>query len=157
LCNNLCNWATFNETAIPITAGQSGSQNAVEVNIVGDDAWGVFNTPYKADIDHVFTALERVNSLMKVFNYKYGRWQARAPAPSTQTPASHAADRRSRDEDELSTQSAFYLASVRRFCLIQRERPLDRGSQSSLGDAVEQLGELDTIHLHGQEFEVDAP
>ena len=45
-------------------------EKTVEVNIVGDGVWAIYNTPYKADIDGVFVAIARVNSLMKVLNYK---------------------------------------------------------------------------------------
>lgn len=41
-----------------------------EINIVGDGVWGVVNTPNKADIDELFAHACRINSLMKVFNYK---------------------------------------------------------------------------------------
>lgn len=41
-----------------------------EVNIVGDAIWAVVNTPSKSDIDAVFSMAARLNSLMKVINYK---------------------------------------------------------------------------------------
>ncbi len=53
-----------------VVAILNSHQKAREVNIVGDCVWGVFNTPQKADIDELFTTACRVNSLMKVLNYK---------------------------------------------------------------------------------------
>lgn len=41
-----------------------------EINIVGDGVWAVINTPLKSNIDEVFTNIARINSLMKVLNYK---------------------------------------------------------------------------------------
>lgn len=41
-----------------------------EVNIVGDGAWAVYNTPNKSDIDEVFSLAARVNSMVKVLNYE---------------------------------------------------------------------------------------
>jgi class 3 adenylate cyclase len=46
---------------------------AREVNIVGDCVWGVFNTPSKSDIQDVFSAAARVNSMMKALRYKMGK------------------------------------------------------------------------------------
>ena len=48
----------------------NGCEKVVEVNIVGDGVWAIYNSPYKSDIDEVFEAVARVNSLMKVLNYK---------------------------------------------------------------------------------------
>ncbi len=42
-----------------------------EININGDCVWGVFETPYKSDIDDVFSLAARLNSLIKILNYKY--------------------------------------------------------------------------------------
>jgi class 3 adenylate cyclase len=41
-----------------------------EVNIVGDAVWAVINTPKKADIDEVFLAACRANSMIKALNCK---------------------------------------------------------------------------------------
>ncbi|RIQ21053.1 adenylate/guanylate cyclase domain-containing protein [Jiangella rhizosphaerae] len=43
---------------------------AVEVNIVGDGVWAIINAPCKSDIDEVFETVAKMNSLMKVLNYK---------------------------------------------------------------------------------------
>jgi class 3 adenylate cyclase len=48
----------------------NGSENAREINIVGDGVWAVFNTPLKADIDGIFELTAKVNSLVEVLNYK---------------------------------------------------------------------------------------
>ncbi len=41
-----------------------------EININGDCVWGVFDTPYKSDIDNVISASARLNSMIKILNYK---------------------------------------------------------------------------------------
>ena len=41
-----------------------------EININGDCVWGVFDTPYKSDINNVITIIGRLNSLIKILNYK---------------------------------------------------------------------------------------
>lgn len=41
-----------------------------EININGDCVWGVFDTPYKADIDDVISVSARLNSMIKILNYK---------------------------------------------------------------------------------------
>ncbi|WP_417234751.1 adenylate/guanylate cyclase domain-containing protein [Arthrobacter sp.] len=44
-----------------------------EVNIVGDGAWAVYNTPLKTDLDDVFSIAARLNSMVEVLNYELGR------------------------------------------------------------------------------------
>lgn len=41
-----------------------------EVNINGDCVWGIFNTPHTIDIDNVFNASAKLNTLKKILNYK---------------------------------------------------------------------------------------
>ena len=41
-----------------------------EININGDCVWGVFDTPYKSDIDNVISVAARLNSMIKILNYK---------------------------------------------------------------------------------------
>lgn len=53
-----------------MVAVMNGLPNAREVNIVGDCVWAVINTPYTSDIDSVFSAAARANSLVMVLNYK---------------------------------------------------------------------------------------
>lgn len=48
----------------------NGCLKVLEVNIVGDCVWAIYNTPYRSDVDDVFEAIAKVNSLMKVLNYK---------------------------------------------------------------------------------------
>lgn len=50
------------------TAVLNGNERCAEVNIHGDAVWGVFNTPYKEDIDSTFSTAARLNSLMKMLN-----------------------------------------------------------------------------------------
>src|SRR5437763_181239 len=40
----------------------NGNENCAEVNIVGDSVWGVFNTPYKRQIDSVFATAFSISS-----------------------------------------------------------------------------------------------
>lgn len=41
-----------------------------EININGDCVWGVFDAPYKSDIDNVISVAARLNSMIKILNYK---------------------------------------------------------------------------------------
>lgn len=41
-----------------------------EISINGDCVWGVFETPYKSDIDSVLAAAACLNSMIKILNYK---------------------------------------------------------------------------------------
>ena len=41
-----------------------------EVNINGDCVWGVFDTPKKKDIDVVISVAAKLNSMIKILNYK---------------------------------------------------------------------------------------
>jgi class 3 adenylate cyclase len=53
-----------------MVAIMNGSQQTREVNIVGDCVWAVFNTPFKAHINEVFSVAARANALVKVLNCK---------------------------------------------------------------------------------------
>lgn len=44
--------------------------NCKEISINGDCVWGVFNTPYKSDIDEVISVSAKRNSMIKILNYK---------------------------------------------------------------------------------------
>lgn len=48
----------------------NSSLKAREINIVGDCVWGVYKTPYKSDLDDIFSLSAQVFSLTKVLNYK---------------------------------------------------------------------------------------
>lgn len=41
-----------------------------EININGDCVWGVFDTPLKSDIDEVISVVAKLNSMIKILNYK---------------------------------------------------------------------------------------
>lgn len=41
-----------------------------EISINGDCVWGVFETPHKSDIDNIFGIAAKLNSLIKILNYK---------------------------------------------------------------------------------------
>ncbi|MDQ7903065.1 adenylate/guanylate cyclase domain-containing protein [Phytohabitans sp. ZYX-F-186] len=53
-----------------IVAVMDGNPKCQEVNIVGDGVWGVFDTPYKPDIDTTFRAAYSANSAIKMLNYQ---------------------------------------------------------------------------------------
>ncbi|MFE9310359.1 adenylate/guanylate cyclase domain-containing protein [Streptomyces sp. NPDC007920] len=48
----------------------NGDPNAREINIAGDAAWAVINTPYMRDINAVFALGYMANSMAKVLNYE---------------------------------------------------------------------------------------
>jgi class 3 adenylate cyclase len=56
-----------------MVAVMNGSEQAREVNIVGDCVWAVYNTPLKKHIDNVFTTAAQANSLVMVLNYKLSK------------------------------------------------------------------------------------
>lgn len=41
-----------------------------EININGNCVWGVFDTPYKSNIDNVISVAARLNSMIEILNYK---------------------------------------------------------------------------------------
>lgn len=47
-----------------------GDSNIQEISIEGDCVWGVFNTPYKADINQVFGTAAKAQSLVNILNRK---------------------------------------------------------------------------------------
>lgn len=48
----------------------NGSPKCKEVNINGDCVWAVFDTPFKDDVDNVYTAACQANALVNILNYK---------------------------------------------------------------------------------------
>ena len=42
-----------------------------EISIEGDCVWGIFDTPYKSDIDDVFAVAYQISSLIDVLNIKF--------------------------------------------------------------------------------------
>ena len=48
----------------------NSDDNCKEININGDCVWGVFDTPYKKDIDGVISVSAKLNSMVKILNYK---------------------------------------------------------------------------------------
>ncbi|RXI44189.1 adenylate/guanylate cyclase domain-containing protein [Clostridium tetani] len=44
--------------------------NCKEININGDCVWGVFDTPKKSDVDEVISVAAKLNSMIKILNYK---------------------------------------------------------------------------------------
>jgi class 3 adenylate cyclase len=52
------------------TAIMNSESTCKEINIHGDCVWGVFETPTKSDVDAVFSVSAKLNSLIKILNYK---------------------------------------------------------------------------------------
>jgi class 3 adenylate cyclase len=51
-------------------AVMNGGTNCREVSINGDCVSGIFNTPYKADLDEVFSTAARLNSATEILNWR---------------------------------------------------------------------------------------
>lgn len=51
----------------------NGASNCKEVNIHGDSVWAVFDTPYKDDVDNVYSTACKANALVNILNYKLGK------------------------------------------------------------------------------------
>lgn len=47
--------------------------NCKEISINGDCVWGVFNTPYQTDVDEVISVGAKLNSMIKILNYKLSK------------------------------------------------------------------------------------
>ena len=52
------------------TTLMNASDLCKEININGDCVWGVFETPYKSQVDSVFSIAAQLNSLIEILNYK---------------------------------------------------------------------------------------
>ena len=52
------------------TAIMNSESSCKEISINGDCVWGVFATPCKSDIDDVFSVAAKLNSMVKILNYK---------------------------------------------------------------------------------------
>lgn len=50
-----------------------GNTNVKEISIEGDCVWGIFDTPYKNDIEAVFSTGARSASLIDILNYKLSK------------------------------------------------------------------------------------
>lgn len=56
-----------------VVAILNGNTDCAEVRIKGDSVSGIYNTPKKVQIDGVFADAYRINSLIKVLNYKFSK------------------------------------------------------------------------------------
>ena len=52
-------------------AVMNGNLDCREVNIQGDCIWGIFNTPYKRNIDNSFETCARLNSLIRILSCRF--------------------------------------------------------------------------------------
>ncbi len=48
-------------------------RNINEIYIEGDGIWGVFDTPYKSDINTLFSTGARVSSLIDILNFRFSK------------------------------------------------------------------------------------
>ncbi len=60
-------YRTFLSECVAIMNAES---NCMEININGDCVWGVFDTPYKLDVDGVISVAAKLNSMIRILNYK---------------------------------------------------------------------------------------
>lgn len=49
----------------------NAESNCKEISINGDCVWGVFETPLKKDVDNVISVAAKLNSMVKILNYKF--------------------------------------------------------------------------------------
>ena len=61
---------TYRSFISECTAIMNAESICKEINIHGDCVWGVFETPYKSDINTVFDVSAKLNSIIKILNYK---------------------------------------------------------------------------------------
>lgn len=61
---------TYRSFISECTAIMNSEDICKEININGDCVWGIFDTPYKSDIESVFSVSARLNSLIQILNYK---------------------------------------------------------------------------------------
>lgn len=54
-----------------MVAVMNGNIQCREINIAGDCAWGVFDTPLKSNIDSVFSTAAKLNSMIKIINCRF--------------------------------------------------------------------------------------
>ncbi len=54
-----------------VVAVINGNVDCVEINIEGDCVWGVFDTPYQIDINHVFSSAAQISSVIDTLNIKF--------------------------------------------------------------------------------------
>lgn len=48
----------------------NSDSNCMEINVNGDCVWGVFDTPYKVNVDGVISTAAKLNSMISILNYK---------------------------------------------------------------------------------------
>ena len=54
-----------------VVAVMNGNSKCAEINVVGDCVSGIFDTPYKSDIDRTFCTAFSIASLIDIMNYKF--------------------------------------------------------------------------------------
>ncbi|MGM3304608.1 hypothetical protein ACSQ6I_01225 [Anabaena sp. WFMT] len=53
-----------------VVAVMNGNPNCSEINVQGDCVWGIFDTPYKSNINSVFETTAIVSSIINIINCK---------------------------------------------------------------------------------------
>lgn len=60
-------YRAFLSECVAIMNAETGCK---EISINGDCVWGVFDTPHKSGVDNVISVAARLNSMIKILNYK---------------------------------------------------------------------------------------
>lgn len=58
-----------------IVAIMNGNSKCSEINIIGDGVSGIFDAPYKLDVDGLFSTAAQIASLIDILNYKLNKNQ----------------------------------------------------------------------------------
>lgn len=56
-----------------VVAVLKGDENINEIYIEGDGIWGVFDTPYKSDINSLFATGAKISSLIDILNFRFSK------------------------------------------------------------------------------------
>ncbi|TAH31656.1 adenylate/guanylate cyclase domain-containing protein [Candidatus Saccharibacteria bacterium] len=56
-----------------VVAVMNGNVDCKEISIVGDGVWGIFDTPLMSDIDYNFSTVAKINSTIKMLNYRLSK------------------------------------------------------------------------------------
>jgi len=54
-----------------VAAVMNGNKKCAEINVVGDCVSGIFDTPYRQDINDVFSTSAQISSIIDIMNYRF--------------------------------------------------------------------------------------
>jgi class 3 adenylate cyclase len=54
-----------------VAAVMNGNVKCAEINVIGDCVSGIFDSPYKEDIDSVFSTSAMISSIIDIMNYRF--------------------------------------------------------------------------------------